>query len=428
MKSAASRARSADARGFTILEMVMALSLFGIIMLGIATTVDSGLNLTRNNRNRSVAANLAAQEMDLVRTSNFVTLAPASTVQEVGDVPYTVNRELTWVPKSASNGPCDGSGGSPQLLRVRVSVTWPSMRGVTPVVSDSAMTPPVGAYDPNTGHIAVKVLDRDAAPSFGSSVTATGPETRTLPTNSDGCAFFAYLTPGTYTVSLNTTGYVDRQGSPVPNQVVGVSVGVTSSAQFDYDQSSSLALTLVPDAGGVVPADIPVTLGNTIFLPVGTKLVPGSGDNRTLSDLFPAADGYEAWTGGCADADPQGERPGGEGPYWPGALRTAPFAMTPGGTETGSVTLRSIEIEVDDGFGAPVTGATVVATHDADEVCASGATHTLGVTDLDGELTAGLPYGAWELSVNGRTALPQWPTVALDPTESTTPAAQVVVE
>ncbi len=422
------RAPGHGAGGFTILEMVIAISLFAVIMLGVATTVDSGLNLTRNNRNRSVAANLAAQEMDLVRTSEFVTLAPASTVQEVGEVPYTVNRELTWVPKNATNGPCDGSGGSPQLLRVRVSVTWPSMRGVAPVVSDSAMTPPVGAYDPNTGHVAVKVLDRDAVASFGSTVTVTGPETRTLPTNSDGCAFFAYLTPGTYDVSMNTAGYVDRQGSSAPSQVVGVSVGVTASAQFDYDQASSLALTLTPDDGGVVPSDIPVTLGNTIFLPVGTKFFPGSGSSRTLPDIFPAADGYEAWAGTCADADPQGEMSGGEGAYWPGAMRAAPFAMTPGGTTSGSVVLRSIEVQVNDGLGAAVAGVTVVATHAADHVCASGATHTLGVTDGSGHLSAGLPYGAWELSVNGRTPVSQWPTATLDPTESETPTAQVSVQ
>ena len=419
-------APSRTTAGFTILELVIAIALFGIIMLGVATTVDSGLNLTRNNRNRSVAANLASQEMDLVRTSDFMTLVPASSTQAVGDVPYTVSRELTWVPKNATSGPCDGTGGSPQLLRVRVSVTWPEMRGVTPVVSDSAMTPPVGAYDPNTGHIAVKVLDRDAAPSFGSTVTVTGPETRTMPTNSDGCAFFAYLTPGTYTVSMSTAGYVDRQGSVSPSQIVGVSVGVTASAQFDYDRASSLYLTLTPDAGGTVPVDIPIALGNTVFLPAGTRVFAGSGTSRTLANLFPAPDGYQAWAGGCADADPQGEMSDGSGVYWPGATRAAAFEMSPGGTTAGSVALRSLQVTVHDEGGAVVAGATVIATHEADQVCASGATHTLGATDGEGALTSALPYGTWQISVTGRSARPEWPIATLDPTVPTPPVLVVV--
>ena len=405
----------------------MAISLFAVIMLGVAATVDSGLNLTRNNRNRSVAANLAGQEMDLIRTSEFTSLAAASTTQDVGGVPYTISRELTWVPKSASNGPCDGSGGSPQLLRVRVSVTWPSMRGVAPVVSDSVLTPPVGAYDPNTGHVAVKVLDRDAGPSFGSSVSVTGPLTRTMPTNSDGCAFFAYLSPGTYTVSLSTAGYVDRQGNAVPSQVVGVSVGVTASAQFDYDRSATIELTLSPDNGGSVPDGIPVVLGNTVFLPSGTKLFTGTGAARTVADLFPAIDGYQAWAGECADADPQGEMPEGGGPYWPGALRAAAVAPGPGGTAAGTIALRSVAIEVVDQYAVPVAGATVVATHAPDHVCASGAVYTLGTTDAAGALPAALPYGTWEISVSGRTASLSWPSATLDPGVPTSPTVQVVV-
>ena len=80
---------------------------------------------------------------------------------------------------------------------------------------------------------------------------------QTLPTNSDGCAFFAFLTPGTYTVSLNTVGYVNRQSVQNPSQTVGVTVGNVSSVQFDYDQAATLSLTFAADAGGTIPTDLP---------------------------------------------------------------------------------------------------------------------------------------------------------------------------
>src|SRR5262249_61986364 len=163
--------------------------LLSIMMLGIAATVSSGLNLSRNDRNRSVAANLASQEMDTVRESTFTTLVARTTTQTVDNQVFTIRRDLTWVSKSATSGPCDASGGTPQVLRVEITVTWPAMHGANPVQTDTVMSPPVGSYDPNTGHIAVKVLDRDATPQENALVTLTGPKNASLPTNEQGCAF-----------------------------------------------------------------------------------------------------------------------------------------------------------------------------------------------------------------------------------------------
>ena len=45
----------------------------------------------------------------------------------------------------------------------------------------------------------------------------------------------------------------------------------------------------------------------------------------------------------------------------------------------------------------------------------------LGTTDATGLLNAALPYGTWQLSVTGHTALTTWPSLVLDPTAVTTP-------
>ncbi|HEX4492532.1 MAG TPA: prepilin-type N-terminal cleavage/methylation domain-containing protein [Acidimicrobiia bacterium] len=413
--------------GLTLLELVVAISCFAIITGGVAATIDSGLTLTRDNRERSVAANLASQEMDTVRSIPFTSIAPRTVTQNVDGTSYTITRELTWVSRTATNGPCDGANQNPELLRVRVVVTWPNMRGVAPVSSDTTMAPPIGAYSANSGHIAVKVLDGAAAGAFGTSVQITGPTTKSQPTNDDGCAFFAFLTPGTYTVALNTIGYVDRQGLQTPSQTVSVTSGNVSSVQFDYDQASALSLTLAPSAGGTPPNDLAISLGNTSFLPTGVRLYAGTGLTRSIGSLFPAADGYTAWGGSCADADPEGDQAGNAGPYWPGGMRPAPFAAPAGGTTTGTVPLESAALTVMAG-GLPVSGATVVATHAADSVCASGETHSLGTTDATGALTTALPYGTWQLSVTGRNALTTWPSLVLDPTATTTPAVEVDVQ
>jgi prepilin-type N-terminal cleavage/methylation domain-containing protein len=420
-----------DERGVTLLELLVAITIFTLVMAGVAASVGSGLDLSRTNRHRSVAANLASEEMDVVRSSNFMTLAPRTVVRTIDDIDYDVRRDLTWVSKSATNGPCDGSGGTPQVLRVQVTVRWPDMGGVAPVRTDTVLTPPVGAFDPNSGHIAVKVLDRDAQPQDAAIVTINGPTNETLPTNAQGCAFFAFLPAGTYDVHLGTAGYVDRQSNPMPAQTLGVSVGNISSVQFDYDEAATVEATLVPSDGGTVPDDLALVLANAQYLPNGTRTVPGTGPVRTVADLFPALEGYALWAGECADADPEGlEVVGGVtfGPYWPGATRSQGVAPAGGSTATADVVLPSAVLTVTDPVGTPIAGATVVASHEPDNVCATGVQHTLGATDAAGQLAVALPYGHWTVSVDGFTASAgDWPELVLDPNADETATLAVGV-
>jgi hypothetical protein len=270
------------------------------------------------------------------------------------------------------------------------------------------------------------VLDASAAGEFGTSVQITGPTTQTLPTNSDGCAFFAFLTPGTYVVTLNTPGFVDHQSAAVPTQTVGVTVGNVSSVQFDYDQAATLSLTFTAAAGGTIPNNISVTLGNTQFVPTGAKRFSGTGLVRTLSSLFPSPAGYTVWAGTCADADPEGQNPNTGGPYWPGALRPAALDSSPGMTTAGIVPVKTAALTVYQTGAIPLVGVTVTANHAADQTCGSGATYTLGVTDATGHLTTALPYGTWKIQVTGKS--PQggvWPNLVLNPTTPATPALNV---
>jgi len=414
----------ADARGVSLLELVIAVSILAISLLGIAATIDSGLNLTRSNRNRSVAANLASQEMDLIRSSDFTTLAAGTSVQTVNGVDYTVHRDLTWVPRDATNGPCDGANGSPELLRVHVYVTWATMSGVKAPAADTVLTPPVGAYDPNTGHVAVKVLDRNAAAATGVTASVAGPTSRSAPTNSDGCAFFAFLPAGTYTVSLNTANWVDRQGYANPSDTVGVTVGATTSVQFDYDQRAAITATALGAVNGDVPDNYSYTIGNTGLLPAGVRSYTGTTNPRSITNLFPASDGYTVWAGSCADSDPEGLDIVGD-PYYPGALRSAPVETTPGATVATDVVLNPVRVVVT-AAGMPVGGVEVVITHAPDHVCATGETFGVGTTELDGTLDAELPYGSWTVTVTGRLPQGTSPTVAISPLDGL-PRADVAV-
>lgn len=415
------RARGDD--GLTILELVIAMGVFAIVILGVASLVDSGLGLARSNRHRSVAANLAAQEMDELRSLDFVSVTPglATSTETVEGVPYTVTRDISWVAASTTTSLCDFSGGgaTPQLLRAQVLVSWPNMAGVRPVRSDTVLTPPVGAYSDNTGHIAVRVRDRDANPASGQPVRVSGGSTNTvIVTGSDGCAFFAFLAPGAYTVTLDTAGYVDPQGVAAPSQSAAVIAGETVSRAFDYDRAATLDLTITAPDGGSFPNNLNVTLGNTAFTPSGTKTFTGTGATRSIS-VFPASSGYTAWAGHCADADPEGQKPGNTGPYWPDGERPDTVETPPGATAAATVPLRTLQITLQRSTGVPLDGVSMRAVHPSMNGCTGGVTYTIGTTSGGGQLTVALPYGTWTIRpAGGYSPFGSWPDVAVSPTES----------
>jgi hypothetical protein len=306
-----------------------------------------------------------------------------------------------------------------------VSVFWSDMRGVAPAKSSTILSPPVGSFDPDNGHIAVKVFSSTADPLVGVPVTVTdGSFTATESTTSTGCAFFAFMAPETYTVTLGAVGYVDRQGSPTASQITGVTSGATSSVAFDYDRAASLTLSLTPANGGSFPSALPISVGNTGLLPTGSKAFAGTGAIRTLGNLFPYQAGYAAWAGDCADADPEGEDGSGIA-YWEGATRDAVYETSPGGTASGSVTLPTVEVRYGD-ISASSGTQDIVAVHDADNGCPSGRQYTVATFSGPGSTLVALPYGTWTFEI--LTASPYggtWSTVTVDPRVSGTSVVNV---
>lgn len=394
------RALERHQEGFTIIEMVAAMTLLMVVLAAVGLQMGSALTLSRNNRHRSVAANLASREMDVVRSTDFseLPIGRTTTTTSVDGITYTLVRDSEWVAQSTTAGPCDGgTAATASLLRVNVAITWPDMAGTKQVESQTVLTPPVGSYDPYSGNIAVKVLDREGRPAAGHLVTVTGTAASgSQVTTADGCAFFAFLPAGTYTARLGTTGFVNGQGSPTPSTTPTVTVGKTVQTQFDYDRAATAQITLSGSSEGTVPSSVALSLVNSTL---GTKTFPGSGSPRTIGSLFPYKTGYEYFAGSCADADPEGQLPPpASGARYPGANRPTALSVPPASTATGSLQLPSVDVEVRNAnvSGYPkVPGAVVTAVHAPDSRCATGETLPAGTTDNNGKVRVSLPYGAW---------------------------------
>ena len=142
------RAARDGEQGITLVELMVAVAVFSVIMGGALMGFSGAFRLTRDDRSRSVAANLASQEMDTVRAlaiSNFdgIHVGTVLTTRTVDGVPYSIKRRDRWMRRSLNGGPCDGASNFRATeLSVKVTVTWPNMGDTASVTSQTVLTPP----------------------------------------------------------------------------------------------------------------------------------------------------------------------------------------------------------------------------------------------------------------------------------------------
>ncbi|MEI6571433.1 MAG: hypothetical protein WCO36_08395, partial [Actinomycetes bacterium] len=216
---------------------------------------------------------------------------------------------------------------------------------------------------------------------------------------------------------MNSAGYVDRQGNTSPTQIANVAIGHVTSAQFDYDRQGTIALSIEGPDGALVPANVPLTIGNTTLLPSGTRTYSGTGTSRTITGLFPSLDGYEAWAGSCADADPEGVDSSGAA-YHLNGVRSPALPVAPGSSGAGNVDLALLTLQIQNSNGTAVSGASIIASHAQDTRCSTGETYTFGTTGSDGTIKVLLPFGTWSLGVIGRSVVGGQPSTYLSPTST----------
>lgn len=390
-----------DDSGMTLIELIVAMSLFLVLITSSMSVLLVALRTTEVNRDRVAAANLAGREIEILRgqfngasrgpgtvsigpvdNQNPLTGAAGSPVV-LDNVSYKVTRTAQWTTVGATTvSACDdGTNDELAFLRVNVKVTWSRDNGSS-ISMDTILTPPKGTYSLSTGHIGVKIIDALGKPVAGHNVTITGAAgTRNGTSATDGCTVFAFLTPDTYTVTVDDNTYVTRLGTQRATLTAPVLAGQMWRGIIEYDKSATIKATFVTQPGYNRPTgnNIPLSLGNS-YLPGGSIVKPGAGyDNRIVSDLWPFPSGYQLWAGNCLDADP-------------GQNRAVPVSVPKGIVTYADVDLGPINIA-----GAP-SGATVTAVHDADTACPGGETITLGVASGAGSLATSLPYGDWHIN------------------------------
>lgn len=405
-------ARAADQRdaGVTLIEVVIAAVLLGILASAVLGIVLQTQKTEIGNRARIAAANLAAREIDLVRDefgrsdAAPLAIANAGTVTNphpldggVAGQPlvlegtaYTVVRSVAW--NITGNGTSACTGGSMVVyptLGVTVTVTWPSMGSINPVTSSAVMSPKKGDGIPGTASfIAVKVTDAAGQPNPGRSVRVTGgSEVRSGLTDDSGCAVLQVNPPSTgtsYTAQLTDAGFVDISGTSNPLKSVGTVLQgqLKTNVSFAYDQAGTVVLRLVDPSGGVLD---PSTITGEITLvasetsgATSTQSVPVDGTSLeyTKTGLWPT--NYGAYFGSTP----------------PGA-GYASTKLTPGGTLVIDV---PVEVSTGQVAGMPAGTTQVWAVPGAGGTCTAANAKPFGPP-----FTYSLIAGSWSFFAEGPT-------------------------
>ncbi|MBF0672658.1 MAG: prepilin-type N-terminal cleavage/methylation domain-containing protein [Salinibacterium sp.] len=291
--------------GFTLVEVVVAMSIFMIISAGILHTMLTLLSITRDSRVRQVAGNLAAQEIDLARSaSDIFALNNATRVVELNNDTFTVHRTTSWVNAAEELSACGAGGGTLRYKQIKVEVEWQTAGEVRSIESDTLLNPSARINDPDLGTILVIVtsaVSGEGVPDIPvKAVPIGGGATLNTTTDEAGCAYFLKATPATYNVSLSSPAgrnFVDPSSSSTPLQTAGVVRGEAATVPFNFDESGDLRVRY-DVLGAIVARNLTTTLLSTRD-PFRSPATSASNPRTITVAAF--ADGYTPVAGDAVD-------------------------------------------------------------------------------------------------------------------------------
>jgi prepilin-type N-terminal cleavage/methylation domain-containing protein len=387
--------------GFTLIELLVAMLVFAIIASAAAYGLYSAFNATAGNRQRIVASSLVGQALDGVEATPFTSaskLNSTSTTTMNAGVVYTTSYQVQDVsppPNSGDTCSFNAAGTNGAFLVVNVTVSWTDMRGLAPASGQVEISPPANVISNGYATETVQITGASGLPVSGTSVSINGSNPQTGTTDSNGCASFTDLLPGTTYTVTSASGLIDQSQA---DQGTSPPVATWSTPSALLPNSANYA-PLTWDRPAFVSTAVSVPTGYTApnqTLPLNLQALEQTGgnsydtlDNITSAvDVFPFSAGWRTWAGSCTGSDP-------------GAAASGTITTAPGSAETGQAPLFEANITTK---SALVSGATITATYvppsGGDTGCPSGQTLTYNLAapaspGSTGPFLLALPWGTW---------------------------------
>ncbi|WP_343921406.1 carboxypeptidase-like regulatory domain-containing protein [Agrococcus citreus] len=370
------------------------------------------MGVERTSQNQHVAANLAAEEIDLVHdAADLFQVQDRTRPVTLNNTVFTITRETEWVSATGADISCGTGSESLSYKRVNVTVSW---AGADPVRADTILDSPERLNDSTKGTVLVSVVDSLGNGVSGVSVSLTprvaGSPIAATATDSFGCAFFLQVTKGTYDMAIAKLGYVGVfEKDPIRTGVV-VDRGSAESYQFQYDQAGRLDASLAPAPASLprgTTITIPPSLQATISSTYGPRLVtPTRITSAQPLEVHPRipyrvfAGSYSTvTTASCLSVDPT---------EWPEAL-VGGVQLAAGASEEVSVAPGArVPLSVPMGLVRVESGVNDLRIRRADgragdPQCASHPEFVFN-SRVDAGTVIALPFGAWRFTRTGSSA------------------------
>jgi Tfp pilus assembly protein PilV len=306
-----------EERGWVIVEVMISAVVLVLAGLAIYSGLDGASSASGRNRNRTMAATLAQQDQERMRSMDASALnayikTPYVQSLTVGGLTYSVTSSVAYATDNNGSTNCTSATTLANYLKISSTVTDPTNKN-KPVTIDSLLSPRA-----DLSGAAVQIVDRTGTTGVpGVPVSLDEDSSLNDTTDSNGCVQFGFLKGSSYHVTFSKTGYVDVDGNNAQTSLpITVVQGRSTLTQFQYDNAGAIKASFKDQSGGSA-----IGRGMTIFNTglsgsqersffTGTGLtdtasaVAVGGTMTTPVTLFPFTSAYTVWAGSCDAAKP----------------------------------------------------------------------------------------------------------------------------
>lgn len=391
------RVRWSDERGFGLIEVMVTAVV--VLLVGTATVsaIGTSQKQTAQTAARGVRANLAEQDqerMRAMRATDLVNYTATSTATKE-NVLYTINSKAEFVQGPDDSAvSCTSTGKQTDSLRLTTTVTPQASVREDPITVTSLRALPIAQFSPTSGTLTAQVFRADGStPIKNVRVDIAGPESRFGFTNEKGCVVFQFLKSGDYTVSVNESGYVDRNLQQAITYSGTVSAGqINPTDPLLIDRAGQITATF---NGASTGTSTGITFSHSGLIAPTTRKVTGS---AVAKPLYPFTSPYQVYAGTCAANDPTLYEPN----FYttPGTFGTRVVPNT-GVPQTVNLNepLINTNITIKKANTSVVVGTPVVQIYQTDSGCETSSANrkTLSFNTTTGALSPAtrMPYGTF---------------------------------
>ncbi|PIR76524.1 MAG: hypothetical protein COU32_01520 [Candidatus Magasanikbacteria bacterium CG10_big_fil_rev_8_21_14_0_10_42_10] len=399
------RFSQSDKRGFTLLEIVVAIGIFAIFAVGIYSGIQFVFRLVYNSRLRIIETSLLNEQIEGIRNMSFYDIgivngSPSGLLEySVTTTRNGIDFDITRTIRNIDD-PFDGTiDGTPQDLSpadyklVDVSVICTQCRQQHALLMSTYVAPKYLEGDPTHGALFIDVFDASGQPVQGAMVHIVS--TVTTPTydfydttDNDGRLAIVDLAAGleAYDITVTKDGYTtDQTMQPSVENANPVKLPATVLAQSVTEISFSI--DLVSDISVQTLNAYCVPIGSTSVSLIGTKKI-GTNPDVFLTDLNITTNGsgqyefdtlvWDTYQFGVSGYNIIGSIPNERVDLLPGASQPVQLIL-------GTVSTHALRVDVVDSVtGQPIANATVTVTstgYTDEKVTGVG---TVGQTDWSG--------------------------------------------